>query len=322
MPRPAHSAAAAAPRQTVDAIRDFNRFYTRQLGLLGRDYLGSKWTLTEVRVLYEIANSKLAMARSMAGQLQLDEAYLSRILAKFERRGLINRSPAPWDARQQCIRLTPAGQREFAPLNTASADQVANQLTRLKAADKELLVGAMKCIQYLLRDRDGNEPLSQIRPLQIGDCGWIIHRQAKLYAQEYGWDLGYEGLVAGILSEFVRNFDPRRDAAWIAESNGHILGSVFLMHASDRIAKLRLLYVEPAARGASLGRRLVRECIHGAVERGYETLTLWTNDVLASARRIYEAAGFQQIAEEPHHSFGKDLRGQTWELDLRPIRQA
>jgi len=310
--------------QQIGAMREFNRFYTRQLGLLNRDFLTSEWTLTEVRVLYEIATRGGVTARQMANDLQLDEAYLSRILAKFRRRRLIKRSTSALDARQQLIELTPTGRAAFGPLDRSATQQIEQMLAPLIAADRASLVDAMARLKELLQpERDIQAPY-RVRPLRIGDIGWITHRQGILYAEEYGWDASYEALVAEILGAFVKTFDSKWETAWVAERRGNIVGAVFLVRASDRIGKLRLLYVEPSARGLGIGRKLVSLCIGGARERGYRTLTLWTNDVLVAARRIYEAMGFRLSAQERHRSFGKDLVGQTWELELRagsPRRQ-
>jgi DNA-binding MarR family transcriptional regulator/GNAT superfamily N-acetyltransferase len=314
---------AAAPLQTsrsesqqIGAVRSFNRFYTRQLGLLSKGFLSSEWTLTEVRVLYEIATRAAVTARQIAIDLQLDEAYLSRILAKFQRRRLIKRNTSPLDARQQLIGLTPSGRAAFRPLDRSATQQIAQMLAPLAAADRAALVDSMRRLQELLQpERDTQTPY-RVRPLRIGDIGWITQRQGILYAEEYGWDATYEALVAEILAAFVKTFDSRREAAWIAEVRGQIVGSVFLVRASDEIAKLRLLYVEPSVRRLGIGSRLVTLCVEGARARGYSTLTLWTNDVLVAARRIYEATGFRLTGEERHRSFGKDLIGQTWELSL------
>jgi DNA-binding MarR family transcriptional regulator/GNAT superfamily N-acetyltransferase len=301
----------------IGAVRDFNRFYTRQLGLLNKDFLTSEWTLTEVRVLYEIATRQRGVtARQIAHDLQLDEAYLSRILTKFRRRRLIKRHVSALDARQQRIELTATGRAAYRPLDRSAAQQIEQMLAPLAAADRASLVDSMGRLKELLQpERETQTPYS-IRPLRIGDIGWITHRQAILYAEEYGWDASYEAMVAEILGAFVKTFDSKREAAWVAEVRGNIVGSVFLVRASDQIAKLRLLYVESAARGLGIGRKLVSLCIDGARERHYRTLSLWTNDVLVAARRIYEAMGFQLTAEERHRSFGKDLLGQTWELNL------
>jgi DNA-binding MarR family transcriptional regulator/GNAT superfamily N-acetyltransferase len=304
--------------QTIDRVRRFNRLYTRQLGLLEQGLLGSKFTLTESRVLYEIAHRDSPTATQIARELGLDLGYLSRLLKNFERRRFLRRIRSQADARQSSLQLTKQGQAAFDGLDQAARDQIAVMIEPLTQDQRRELVTALQSVQHLLGSPSTapDEQPYAIRPLQIGDIGWIIHRQAILYAQEYGFDVTYEGLAAEILAGFVKNFDSSAESAWIAERRGAIVGSVFLVRASASVAKLRLLYVEPAARGLGIGGRLVRECIDFARARHYRTLTLWTNDVLVSARRIYEAAGFRLIKEEPHHSFGKDLLGQTWDLTL------
>lgn len=304
------------PEEQVAAVRAFSRFYTRQIGLLEEHLYDSPFSLTEVRVLYELAQRDGLTAADLGRDLGLDAGYLSRLLKRFEARGLLARTLSESDARQSVISLTEAGRAAFAPLNQASHDEIAVMLARLPAEDREALVVAMRKVQRLLGGAPEPEPPYRLRGLQPGDIGWVVHRQGLLYATEYGWDQTFEALVAEIAAAFVKNFDPGRENAWIAERDGEIVGSVFLVRQSDEVAKLRLLYVESSARGLGLGRRLVDECIHFARERGYRTLTLWTNDILVSARRIYEAAGFRLVQEERHHSFGKDLVGQNWNLDL------
>ncbi|HUC18281.1 MAG TPA: helix-turn-helix domain-containing GNAT family N-acetyltransferase [Acetobacteraceae bacterium] len=304
------------PDATI-AVRRFSRFYTRRLGLLGEGLLDSAFSLTESRVLYELAHQDGLTASLLGRELGLDPGYLSRILKKFEARGLIVRAPSTSDGRQAVLGLTEAGRAAFAPLDRGSRDQVMAMLGRLDAEETGHLTRAMATVEALLGERPAAPPAPIVlRSHQIGDIGWITHRQALLYAQEYGWDESYEALVAEIGAQFLRAFDPQRDRAWIAEREGTILGSVFVVRVSDEIARLRLLYVEPGARGSGLGRRLVGECIRFARHTGYRKLTLWTNDVLTAARRIYQEAGFTLVAEERHHSFGKDLVGQNWELAL------
>lgn len=303
--------------QRIEAVRAFNRFYTRQIGLLDEALLKSSFSLTEARVLYELANREGMAASDLVRDLALDPGYLSRLLKKFEERGLVERAATEADSRRSEITLTLAGRQAFAPLNEGSNDQVRALLDRLPRDDQERLVKAMQVVRRLLGD--GAEPRVPyvLRPLQVGDVGWIAHRQGLIYAQDYGWDETYEVLVAEILVAFARNFDPKWERSWIAEREGEVVGSVFVVRKSPEVAKLRLLYVEPSTRGLGIGRRLVDECIAFARAKGYETLTLWTNDILGSARRIYQAAGFTLAEEERHHSFGKDLVGQTWNLDLR-----
>ncbi len=300
----------------IDVIRDFNRFYTRQIGLLNQRFLSSPFTLTEVRVLYELAQRATSTATEIAGRLSLDPGYLSRLLRKLEKQHHLERGRAEHDARQRPLSLTEEGINLFQKLDRASSEAVVTLIEGLSPAQLGELLAAMGTVRRLLTDEPA-QPDYRLRPLQVGDIGWIVHRQGMLYAQEYGWDSTYEALAAEILAHFVRHFDPSAENAWVAERDGAIVGSVFLVRKSARTAKLRLLYVEPSARGLGIGRRLVQECIACACEKGYETLTLWTNDVLVSARRIYAAAGFRLVKEEPHHSFGQDLVSQTWELALR-----
>lgn len=303
-------------KERIDAVRAFNRFYTRQIGLLEEGLLKSDFSLTEARVLYELAHRDGLTATDLGRDLGLDAGYLSRLLKKFEERDLVERATIEADARRSSIALTKAGRQAFAPLNQGSHEQVATLLERLSAAEQDRLVRAMQTVQRLLGGSAEPKIPYMLRSLQVGDIGWIIHRQGLLYAQEYGWDETYEALVAEILGAFVKSFDPKWERSWIAEREGEVVGSVFVVHQSDEVAKLRLLYVEPSARGLGIGRRLVEECIGFARTKGYRTLTLWTNDVLTSARRIYEAAGFKLTDEERHHSFGKDLVGQNWNLEL------
>jgi DNA-binding MarR family transcriptional regulator/GNAT superfamily N-acetyltransferase len=301
----------------VGAIRRFNRFYTRQIGLLDEGFLNSDFSLTEGRVLYELAHRDGVTASELCRDLGLDAGYLSRILKKFALRGIVDKSPSRQDARQTKLALTRLGVDAFRPLNQTSEAEIAGMIGRLGPEERRQLVAAMATVERLLTD-DRQSAEMIIRPHKVGDIGWIIRRQGQIYAEDYGWDGTYEALVAEILAAFIRDFDAERERAWIAERDGEIVGSVFLVRKSDEVAKLRLLYVEPSARGIGLGGKLVGECIAFARAKGYRTLTLWTNDILVAARRIYEAAGFRLTAEEKHHSFGKDLVGQTWDLDLRP----
>ncbi|MBS0374543.1 MAG: GNAT family N-acetyltransferase [Proteobacteria bacterium] len=304
----------SAPRPDVEAIREFNRFYTGRLGLLRQRYLESGLNLTESRVLYELAARGKATAGEIARDLDVDVAYLSRILAKFRGRRWLTRRAEAGDRRRQSLQLTAAGRAAFAPLDAAAVNQVEGMLAGLADAERRSVVAALDRVRCTLR-RESASAIS-LRPLAIGDVGWITRRQGMLYAEEYGWDGTYEALVAKILSEFVTSFDPATDGSWIAERDGEVLGSVFLVRDQSGAGRLRLLYVEPSARGTGLGKRLVEACIEGARARGYATLTLWTNDVLNAARRIYQALGFRLVAEERHRSFGQELTGQTWDLDL------
>jgi DNA-binding MarR family transcriptional regulator/N-acetylglutamate synthase-like GNAT family acetyltransferase len=271
-----------------------------------------------VRILYELAQRDGLTATDLGRELGIDAGHLSRILKRFEQRRLLDRRAAPADARQSLLELTAAGRAAFAPLDRGSREQIAAWLAPLSPARSAELLHAMGSIERLLAPGPRAEPAVPylLRPHQVGDIGWITHRQGLLYAEEYGWDESFEALVAEIAANFVKSFDATSERCWIAEREGEIVGSVFLVRQTRRIAKLRLLYVEPAARGLGIGARLTDECIRFARAKGYRTLTLWTNDVLVSARRIYQAAGFELAKEERHHSFGKDLVGQNWNLAL------
>jgi DNA-binding MarR family transcriptional regulator/N-acetylglutamate synthase-like GNAT family acetyltransferase len=301
----------------VEFVRSFNRFYTRQLGLLDQGMLGSDLSLTELRVLYELCHRSGATATSIARDLGLDAGYLSRLLKRFERRRYIKRARSASDRRERTLMLTERGIAAFRPLEKATREQIAGMLEPMTLRQRNELVGAMQTVRVLLNDPQALAAPWTLRGLQVGDLGRIVQRQGILYAAEYAWDETFEALLADILAKFVANFDRALEQAWVAERNGEIVGSIFLMRLDARIAKLRALYVEPSARGSGLGRRLVQECIEAARRKGYESLTLWTNDVLTSARHIYQAAGFKLTKEAPHRSFGKDLVGQTWDLALR-----
>ena len=268
-------------------------------------------------MLFELAHRRSCTASELVADLGLDGGYLSRLLARFEGEGWVERSPSPRDRRRSLLRLTPAGRSTFRPLRDAARRHVRELLTPLGPGAREELLRSLATVRVLLGDAEATAAPIALRDLEPGDLGWITHRQAVLYQREHGWDATYEALVASILAGFAAEHDPRRDQAWVAEQEGRIVGSIFLVHTDDAtVGQLRLLYVEPSARGSGLGRRLVDECIDGARSRGYRTLRLWTNDVLTSARRIYQATGFELVDEEPHHAFGHDLVGQIWELAL------
>jgi len=306
--------AAADP---VPALRRFSRFYTRQLGLLDEGLHAGGCTLAEVRVLYELAQRDGVGAAELARELALDAGYLSRILRRFKTRGLVRSSAHAGDARRRSLALTAKGRRAFAPLDAAASAQAAQLVAPLDAGARAELVAALADIERLLSPaaRASRSPIV-LRAQQVGDIGWIAHRQGQLYAQEYGWDERFEALVAEIAARFVRDFDARRERCWIAEQDGRIVGSVFVCAKSARVAQLRLLYVEPVARGQGLGARLVDECIRFARARGYRTLTLWTNRGLDAACHVYAARGFVLEREQRHRSFGKSLVGQYWALRL------
>lgn len=309
---------APAP-QDVTAVRRFNRFYTQKIGVLEEGLLHSGLTLAEARVLFELASHDGLTATQLCRDLGLDQGYLSRILARFRKRGLLRREPAPGDRRQAVLGLTAAGREAFAPLDAESQRQIGALLAGLPAPARRSLRQAMGRIESLLGG-SGSGAAAILRPPRIGDVSWVVHRQAVLYAEEYGWDRSFEALLNEIAAGFIRDFDPRTDDCWIAERDGAILGATFLVRAaadpSGATGQLRMLYVEREARGLGVGARLVAACIARARALGYRRLTLWTNDILVSARRIYQGAGFRLLREERHHSFGKDLVGQYWELDL------
>lgn len=300
----------------VEMVRAFNRFYTRQIGLLQEVLLDSEFSLTEVRVLYELDARGQAIATDLGRDLGLDPGYLSRMLRRFEEGELILRRPAAGNARKSVIELTARGRAAFEELDARSHDQIAELLGRLELPEQRELVRAMSTVQRLLANEGPAAGAYVIRPPEPGDLGWIVHRHGVLYAREHGWDERFEGLVAAVVGDFVREMDPARDRCWVADSEGEIVGSIFLAHQDARVAQLRLLYVEPAARGRGIAKRLIEECLRFAVRVRYERVTLWTNDVLVTARGLYERTGFRMVASEPHNRFGPDIMGQTWELNL------
>lgn len=301
----------------VAEIRDFNRFYTRQIGLLDAHLPTSDLTLAEGRILYELATEGEQIAAELCRNLTMDKAYFSRMASRLKSRGLIAARPNPAHGRQKLLSLTDRGHSAFAAADQGTRSQMEEMLAPLDGPARRELVAAMRQIRRQLKRSGARDQALKFRPLRPGDIGWIIHRQGLLYHRDYGWDVSFEALVADILAKFAANFDPARDDAWIAELHEEIVGSIFLSQSADpAIAKLRLLYVEPEARGHGIGAKLVMACIERARALGYKQLTLWTNDILTSARRIYQAAGFRLTAIEQHHSFGKDLVGQTWMLDL------
>lgn len=300
----------------VDAVREFNRFYTRRIGVLGEGYLASPFSLTEVRVLYELAHRGSITASELVRELGLDAGYLSRILRRFARRGVVARTAANDDGRKVLVRLTPRGHRTVAPLEARARDQIAAMLDAVPAAAQERLVASMRSIERSLDAEDDRAPRVTVRSQRPGDIGWVVERHGALYWEEYGWDERFEALVAGIVAKFVDHLDSKRERSWIAELDGERVGCVFCVKKSTHVAKLRLLLVEPRARGLGIGSRLADECITFARSAGYRELVLWTNDVLVAARRIYERAGFELIKSERHRSFGKALVGQNWRLRL------
>ena len=302
----------------VAAVRHFNRFYTGRIGLLRRRLYDSALSLAEVRVLYELAHRDDLTAGSLARELDLDPGYLSRMLGAFERAGWLRRTRSVDDARRSRLAITQAGRRAFAPLDRASRNEVARLIAPLPPGASAQVVACMQAIERALGPGDGRgaAPAIALRTHAPGDIGWIIARHGALYAEEYGWDITFEALVGKITAEFIENFDPKRERCWIAELDGERVGSVFVVRKNDEVAKLRLLIVDPRARGLKLGTRLVAEALRFAKTAGYSSMTLWTQSILTAARGIYQRAGFQLVAEDPHRSFGADLIGETWERAL------
>jgi DNA-binding MarR family transcriptional regulator/GNAT superfamily N-acetyltransferase len=299
----------------VSALRAFNRVYTHRLGLLNSRLDRSPFTLTEARILYELANRTEPTAADIARALELDRGQMSRTLKRFADRGLLKTREHPQGARRRSISLTKAGRKVFTALEQNTRKAVGGLLESLPLDGRTNLVSAARTISRVFEEQPAGAVV--LRGLKVGDLGWITHRQSVLYAEEYGWNQEYEVLASRILADFVQSFDADHEAAWIAEIGGRVVGSIFLVRGDKPgIGKLRLLYVEPEARGRGVGAALVAACIERARAVGYDTLVLWTNSVLTSARRIYERAGFTLVEESPHHSFGKDLVGQTWSLDL------
>jgi DNA-binding MarR family transcriptional regulator/GNAT superfamily N-acetyltransferase len=300
--------------QVTERVRTFNRFYTQQIGILQKGYLKSPFSLADVRVLYELAHREKPTATEISAALGLDAGYLSRILLGFEKRGLIARQPSATDARQNYVSLTRKGQTAFAQLDRKSHAEISAMLSKLASPGRQRLVEAMHAIEELLGATTAQKVSYSLRSHRPGDMGWVIHRHGALYAQEYGWDERFEALVAEIAAKFIQNFDPKRERCWIAEKDGEIVGSVFLVRQSAKVAKLRLLLVEPTARGLGLGRRLVEECIRFARQAGYRKITLWTQSTLNAARHIYKTAGFEIVKKEAYRDFGHDHISETWEL--------
>lgn len=313
----------STPDERIAALRAFNRFYTRRIGVLHEGLLDSRFSLTESRLLWELAHCEHTTATELAQALDLDAGYLSRLLRGLKERGLLKASRSTTDARQTRLSISAAGRRAFAPLDRRSQAEVSALLDTLSDAQQQELLAAMARIEALL-GAPAKAGAFVLRGHRAGDIGWVASRHGALYAQEYGWDLRFEALVAQIAAGFIERFDPAREACWIAEREGQRIGCVFLVQARDEatqtvepgIAQLRMLLVEPSARGLGLGVALVSECERFARQAGYRRIRLWTNSVLLAARGIYERAGYRLLASEPHHSFGKDLVGETWELSL------
>lgn len=300
----------------IEAVRRFNRFYTQQIGVLHERLLRSPFSLAEGRLIYELAHRGKTTATELSTQLGLDAGYLSRLLQSLKKRGLTDRQVCRTDGRQNLVSLNEKGKKAFATIHVRSRNEIGRMLNLLSPPDQIRLVKAMDTIESLLGARPEQKAPYLLRPHQPGDMGWVVHRHGVIYSEEYRWDEQFEALVAGIVSKFIQKYNPKKERCWIAEKDGESVGSVFLARQSNRVAKLRLLLVEPKARGLGIGSRLVDECIRFARQAGYRKIVLWTNHVLQAARHIYEKAGFRLVHEEPHHSFGHDLIGETWELAL------
>jgi len=300
--------------QRIAAVRRFSRFYTRQIGLLQDGMLASPFSLAEARVLYELAQRRTTTASALAGELGLDPGYLSRMLRGFSERRLIAKSAAPDDRRQTMLSLTARGRKAYAPLEKGSNAVVAGMLDALPVADQDRVVAAMGAVERLIGER--RAPGYTLRPPAPGDLGWVVARHGALYAQERGWGMRFEGLVAEIVAQFAATCDPARERCWIADIDGEPVGCVFVVKASDDVAKLRLLLVEPKARGLGIGARLVDECLRFSRAAGYSKMTLWTQSILVEAHRVYQGAGFARVATQPHAEFGHALIGETWERAL------
>jgi len=302
--------------ERVQAMRRFNRFYTGQIGVLQEKLLHSPFSLTEARVIYELAHQETATATGLSKELGLDAGQLSRMIAGFKRQGLVSKKMSPSDGRQSLLSLTQKGQKAFAVLNSRSQIEIEAMLNKLALSDQKRLLESMETIERLLGAPPEHKVPYILRPPQPGDMGWVVSRHGALYAKEYGWNEEFEGLVAEIVAKFIKDFDPKKERCWLAEMEGEPVGSVFLVKKTETVAKLRMLIVDPKARGLGIGRRLVSECIRFARQAGYKKMTLWTNSILLTARKIYDEAGFKLVEQEAHHSYGHDLIGETWDLEL------
>ena len=300
----------------ISAVRAFNRFYTRKLGVLDQQLLKSPFSLSEARVLYELAHREDLAAKEIGIELGLDPGYLSRIIQNFDENGLITRKALPTDRRQYRLSLTAKGRQAFAKLDRSSHDEIADMLATLPRGDGQRLTEAMALIERLLGYPCASPRPAILRDPRPGDMGWVVQSHGAVYASEYGFDASFEALVAEIAAKFLTSFDASRERCWIAEIDRAQVGSVFLVKDTDDVAKLRLLLVDPAGRGRGLGQKLVAECISFARACGYRKITLWTQSILVAARKIYQDAGFVLVATEPHRSFGQSLIGETWELGL------
>jgi len=310
---------SAGQAQTLAAVRRFNRLWTSRIGALNEVLLDSPFSLSEARILFELAHRTGPSATELAAELRMDAGYLSRLLRRFIRDGVVVRAQAVDDRRRWVLRLTAKGKRAFAALDRRQDAAIRTMLEPLGAAQSAQLAAALAQAERLTNTASaGGAPSFILREPRTGDLGWVVWRHGVLYSTEFGWNLAFEGLAAQVIADFTRNFDPSGERGWIAERDGEKIGSVFLVRKSKSVAKLRLLLVEPSARGLGVGKALVRACIDFARDRGYRRITLWTNDNLHAARHIYRTEGFTLVGQEPHHLFGVPSIGETWELPLTP----
>lgn len=304
-------------QEKVEAVRRFDRFYTNRLGLLKPGYLKTQFPLTQARIIYELAQRDDLTASALIRTLDIDAGYLSRILSAFEKDGFIRKSPSKTDNRHRILKLTTRGRRAFSVLDERSNQKAATALQGLSPEGQQRLLQAMQTIESLFSAQPKSAMPYLLRPHRPGDIGWIIHRHGVLYAEEYGWDESFEAMVADILARFIQKHDAKREYLWIAEQDGERVGSILVVDAGDNVAQLRILLVEPKARGRGIGKRLIDECLAFSKRAGYKKIKLWTQSILVEARRLYDNAGFTLVEEKPHHSFGHDLVAQVLELPLR-----
>lgn len=307
-------------QERVQALRKFNRFYTIQIGLLNQGLLKTAFSLTQSRILFELAHRKQLTASDLIRGLGVDPGYLSRIIGVFEKQGLVKRGRSNADSRQRPLTLTAKGKKTFSVLDERSSEEARKLLSKLSNENQQSLLQAMQTIHEILEPESKQEPAYLLRSHEPGDIGWIIHRHGALYAEEYNWDETFEALVGEILVNFAKQHNPKKEKLWIAEMNGERIGSVMVVNAGNQVAQLRLLLLEPKARGKGLGKRLVHECVQFARKKGYRKIKLWTQSNLLEARHLYTRAGFELVKQKPHHSFGHDLVSEVWELPF--VRQA
>jgi DNA-binding MarR family transcriptional regulator/GNAT superfamily N-acetyltransferase len=303
--------------EKIEAVRRFDRFYTNRIGLLKPGLLKTRFPLTQARIIFELAQRQDLTASALTRALDIDAGYLSRLLSAFEKDGLIQKSPSKSDNRHQLLKLTAKGRKAFSVLNERSKRQNAALLQSLSPEDQQRLLQSMQTLENLLGAPAKPALPYLLRPHRVGDIGWIIHRHGVLYAEEYGFDETFEALVADILARFIQHHDPKREYLWLAEQDGERVGSIMIADAGEEVAQLRILLVEPKARGCGIGKRLIQECMDFSKRAGYKKIKLWTQSILAEARHLYEKAGFALVEEKPHRSFGHDLVAEIWELPLR-----